>query len=209
MTCVKAGKSRGFSLLELMIVITILLIMSAMATPALVRAVRSYQMESAANQAKNMIMSARSEAMRRNVRICAVFDPTSGENRYGLDLNGPCNDANPTLDPGEPILVTPVTIDWWKGGTPAQPDSFNGLPAGYDAVNTEAPGDYRVTFSPRAVLVRSVGGGPWTTPARVQLFMLRRELGGADVDRILITVTPMGKVKLYRWDFAGNTWRPM
>ncbi len=192
-----------------MIVITILLVMAGIATPGLVRAVRFYQLESTANQAKNMILSARYEAMRRNVRICAVFDATSGENRYGLDLNGPCNNANPTLDPGEPILVSPVAQDWFNGGVPTVPPSYNGLPAGYDAANSEVPVAYRITFSPRAVLVRSVGGGPWTTPARVQLFMLRRAQGGLDVDRILITVTPMGKVKLFRGDFAGNTWRTM
>lgn len=209
MTCVKAHKSRGFTLIELLIVITIVLIMAGMATPALLRAVRFYQLESTSNQVKSMILSARYEAIRRNRRICAVFDPASGENRYGLDLNGPCNNANPTIDPGEPFLVSPITQDWFNGGAPAVPPSYNGLPAGYDAANTEVPVAYRITFSPRAVLVTSVGGGPWTTPARVQIFMLRRAQGGQDWDRILVTVTPMGKVKLYRWDFAGNTWRAM
>jgi hypothetical protein len=41
------------------------------------------------------------------------------------------------------------------------------------------------------------------------MITLRRVSGGADEDRLLITVSPVGRVKLYRWDFAGNRWNEL
>lgn len=207
------NRQRGFSLLEMMIVITLMVIMAAMATPTLIKAIRNYQTESTARQVSNMILSARYEAMRRNRRVCTLFQQVGNEGRFGLDLNGadrdPCDDGSRTLAGNEPFIVTDVTIDWWNNGTPALPPSLAGLPAGYDlAAEANAPPNYSITFSSRGAVVVNAGGA-WNIASTVQMITLRRLSGGADADRLLITVTPVGRIKVYRWDFVGNRWNEM
>jgi prepilin-type N-terminal cleavage/methylation domain-containing protein len=108
------NRQRGFSLLEMMIVITLMIIIAAFATPTLVRTIRNYQMESAARQVSNTILSARYEAMRRNRRVCTLFQRVGNEGRYGLDLNGadrdPCDDGSRALTGTEPYIATNVTL---------------------------------------------------------------------------------------------------
>jgi prepilin-type N-terminal cleavage/methylation domain-containing protein len=207
------NRQRGFSLLEMMIVITLMIIIAAFATPTLVRTIRNYQMESAARQVSNTILSARYEAMRRNRRVCTLFQRVGNEGRYGLDLNGadrdPCDDGSRALTGTEPYIATNVTIDWWNNDTPTLPPIFSGLPPGYDSAGeVTAPANYSVTFSPRGTVVVNAGGS-WNMATTVQMITLRRVSGGADEDRLLITVSPVGRVKLYRWDFAGNRWNEL
>ncbi|MCH7765411.1 MAG: type II secretion system protein [Acidobacteria bacterium] len=66
-------KQRGFTMLELLVVVFIVLIMSAMAVPALFRSIRGYQLEGAARKVANVIVRARFEAVQRNRRICSAF----------------------------------------------------------------------------------------------------------------------------------------
>ena len=55
---------RGFTLLEMLVVVFIVLIMSAMAVPALYRSIRGYQLEGAARKVANMIVRARFDPFR-------------------------------------------------------------------------------------------------------------------------------------------------
>lgn len=203
----------GFTLYELLVVITIILIIAAIATPTLMRTIRNYQMEAAARQVSNMILTARYEAMRRNRRVCTLYQQVGGETRFGLDINGPdkdpCDDAAPTLDANDPFTVTQRTIMWYRNGIPAI-SGQNGLPVAYDEPSeATAPNPrYRITFSPRGT-VAVFGGGAWNLATTVQMIELWRMVGNSDVDRILITVTPMGRTKLYRWDYGGNQWFEM
>lgn len=213
---VSRNSPRGFSLFELLVVVSILLIMGAIATPYLFRAIRNYQMESAGRQIANMILRARYEAMQRNRRVCAVFQRVGNERRYGLDVRGPdnepCNDANPVLDPGapgvagDPFIVTTRLAEWWSNDNPALPP-LTGLPAGYDQIaEATAPPRYRVTFSPRGTVVVDAGGGNWRIATTVQLITLRRALA-VEFDAVLVTVTPVGRIKLYRYRRVGGAFR--
>jgi prepilin-type N-terminal cleavage/methylation domain-containing protein len=208
------NRQRGFSLLELLIVVMLMIIIAAMATPALIGAIRRYQLESTGRQIKNMIMTARYEAIRRNRPICTVLQVVGGESHYGMDLprpgdpdSTPCNNA-PSLAPGDPFVFTPSATLWYDTGTAQPPPTYNGLPAGYTNTSTPppvAPGDYRITFSPRGVVINPATG---LMVPEVQMFAVHRDIPG-QFDAILITITPMGKIKLFRWDIAGNRWQDM
>jgi prepilin-type N-terminal cleavage/methylation domain-containing protein len=203
----------GFTLYELLVVITIMIIIAAMAVPTLMRTIRNYQMEAAARQVSNMIVTARYEAMRRNRRVCTLYEQSGPETRFGLDVNGPdkdpCDDATPTLDAGDRFTVTDRTIMWFRNGIPAI-SSLSGLPTAYDDPSeaTAPTPRYRITFSPRGTVVVNAGGA-WNLATTVQMIELWRMAAGTDVDRILITVTPVGRVKLYRWDYPGSRWLEM
>lgn len=205
MTRPTTSKERGFSLLEMMVVVTIILIMSAFAMPSLLRAIRSYQLESAGRRVGNMILRARYEAMQRNRYVCAFFERTGGEGRYGLDLAGPdsqpCNDAAPTIGATEPYMVTDNIVNWWFNDNPSYPP-LNGLPAGYNStLTTQMPARFRVTFSPRGTVVMPGVGNTWTLASRVTLICLVRNIPN-DFDAVLVTITPVGRIKLYRWRWA-------
>lgn len=204
-------RQRGFSLLEMMVVVTIILIMAAVATPSLVRAIRSYQLESAGRQVGNMVLRARYEALQRNRRVCAAFQRVGPEGRYGLDLTGgdaePCDDAVPALAAGDPYMVTQNIVNWWFNDTPSYPPLI-GLPAGYNSsATTQMPARFRITFSPRGTVVQPAGGGTWTMASRVQLICLVRNVPN-DFDAVLVTITPVGRIKLYRWRW-GVRWEEM
>ncbi len=214
---VSRTSQRGFSLFELLVVVSILLIMGAIASPYLFRAIRNYQMESAGRQIANMILRARYESMQRNRRVCAVFQRVGNERRYGLDLRGPdtepCNDPAPVLDPaapglaGDPFIVTTRLAEWWANNNPMLPP-LNGLPVGYDQpTEATAPPNYRVTFSPRGTVVVDAGGGNWRMATTVQMITLRRAMAGVEFDAVLVTVSPIGRIKLYRYRQVGGVWQ--
>lgn len=212
MVSAKHKLQRGFSLLEMLVVIGIMLILMAIAIPNLMRAIRNYQLESAGRQIGEMILRARYEAMQRNRRVCAAMVRVGNEHRYELDLNGPdaepCNDAVVTANPGEPYFVTAPMVQFYWMDNPFFPP-LNGLPAGYNTFATTAvPANYRVTFSPRGT-VEVWNGANWVTATQVQLICLIRQLPTGEFDAILTTVTPAGRVKIYRWQLNSGQWRPM
>ena len=215
-------KQRGFTMLELLFVVMIVLIMSAIAVPALFRSIRGYQLEGAARKVANMVVRARFEAVQRNRRICSAFLRVGGEARYGLDLVGPdpqpCDDAAVTAlpdpgIPGEPFIVTPGNVQWFNADNPALPP-FAGLPPGFDNVpagSVVVPASYRITFSPRGTVVVPAGGGNWVLSNQVQMIPLIQPVGsnfGNATAGYLITVTPVGKIRLYAWDPGGAQWLP-
>jgi len=206
------SKSRGFSLIELLIVVGIILVLSGIAMPNLFRAIRSYQLESAGRQVGNMILRARYEAMQRNRRVCTVFQRVGAEGRYGLDLTGPdaepCDDPAPTLDANESFMVTNNIVNWFFNDTPNLPP-LTGLPAGYNTVATiEAPPRFRIVFSPRGTVVQPMVGGGWQMATNVQAINLVRNIPN-DYDGVLITVTPVGRIKLYRWRTNTLRWEEL
>jgi Tfp pilus assembly protein FimT len=60
----------GFSMVELAVSMTVLLILTAIAVPSLMRSVRTYQLNDAASRLSDMLKFTRFEAVRRNKQVC-------------------------------------------------------------------------------------------------------------------------------------------
>ncbi len=73
------ANSRGFSTVEMLIVLAVILLIAAFASPMLVRAVRIYQTNSAATQLAGMLKLTRFEAIRNNTKADCRFQ-ASGAN---------------------------------------------------------------------------------------------------------------------------------
>ncbi|MGH9788287.1 MAG: pilus assembly FimT family protein [Candidatus Acidiferrales bacterium] len=204
----QAGQA-GFSLLEMLVVIAILITMMAIAAPSLLRAIASYRLESSARGVSSLIQRTRFEAMRRNRTTCTGFVDLGGEGRYVM--NNACG-VPPTADPNAPTVGTPANIMWYLKSAPQLPPSFKGLPASYDGTTMVAPTDYRIIFSPRGTAMVDDGAGNLVVATRIQAICLlgRRDNDLPDVDdAVLITVTPIGNVKLFRWNRATEFWAPL
>src|SRR5882724_4257047 len=62
-------RSRGFSMVELAVSLSVALILTAVAIPSLMRSIRTYQLNSAAARVSDMLKFTRFEAVRRNTQI--------------------------------------------------------------------------------------------------------------------------------------------
>lgn len=100
----------GFSMLELMVVIGIIAIVSAVAIPALIGWLPGYRLRAAVRDSQSDIQMARLRAIRENASIAMVFD--TGGNSYTIFRDngaGGGNAGNGVQDGGE-VLLKQVAI---------------------------------------------------------------------------------------------------
>jgi type IV fimbrial biogenesis protein FimT len=84
------GKSRatGFSLIELVLVVAIVLVFSGIAIPQIMNTLRVYQVTAAASQVGDAIKFSRFEAIRRNNQMNFLASWSGVRWRVGTDSNG-------------------------------------------------------------------------------------------------------------------------
>jgi prepilin-type N-terminal cleavage/methylation domain-containing protein len=87
---------RGFSLTELMIVISILGVLLAVSSPALSRFAANWRLNGAASTMATHLRAARSTAVNKNIDVVFTFDQDTGEYNFLEDTNG-----NGAADAGE------------------------------------------------------------------------------------------------------------
>jgi len=90
----------GFSLVELLLSLAVLLVLTAVAIPVVVRSLQSYQLNSVASQFAGMLKFTKFEAIRQNTRVgCQIV--RQGSNWFvWVDSNG-----NGIADGAEPQMV--------------------------------------------------------------------------------------------------------
>src|SRR5947209_5914146 len=80
--------SLGFSMIELVVVLVVILITSAITAPSFMRAYQYYQVSNAATSMANVIKYTRYEAIRRNTPINCVIGPAPVGTIAWTDSNG-------------------------------------------------------------------------------------------------------------------------
>jgi Tfp pilus assembly protein FimT len=178
-------QSSGFSIIEILVVLMVAMIMSAMAIGPTLRSIRNYRLNSTASEVANMLQRTRYEAIKRNTAIDCRWKDTA--NTIFIDVN-----KNNAIDSGERVMLMPNDMDIL--GSAPSPNSMNysttpqtrpanGLMARFDARGTvnfgaSAPAVYvvylgfpgRADWGFRAVTLTPTGqtkiwsapqGGPW------------------------------------------------
>jgi len=102
----KIRRSQGFSLLEMVVVVAIILIISAMALPNINNTLRVVQMKSTGTEIAGIFEQARMQAIRVNanngLQVRNYVD-ADGRTRFYLDITAPFNSYNAP----EPVVLLP------------------------------------------------------------------------------------------------------
>src|SRR5437879_2585428 len=198
-TSLQKEMQTGFSALELLVVVAIIVVVGGMVLPGMVQTWYDIQLRSSTAQVTDLMQQARLQAARANISpgIPIRYQVTAGVQQAYADYN-----HNGAWDQGEPIIDLPrisAAADAPSGG--------NGIPTAYiDTFDTTSgtPCDNTCTlaFSPRGLPCNLVGA-VCTTPSAsyfVYYFQDNRPNGWSAV-----LVSKAGRTKTLLWN--GTTWR--
>jgi type IV fimbrial biogenesis protein FimT len=153
------SRSRGFSIVELAVSLAIMLILSAVAIPTMMNALRAYQLNDAAARVSDLLKFTRFEAVRRNTQV-SFWLQANGANNWivGVDSNG-----NGVIDPAErQEVITGFATLLPSGGLPATTPITTAL--GVGTLTTLSGNNGSVTFDARGAIRTGVApGSPLTT----------------------------------------------
>ncbi len=183
-----AENGRGFTLVELMVVIAVIAIMATVATPALLGSLPGLRVNGAARQVLTDLRYTRTLAVEKGAN--AYFDlDAGGTYTLGVDLN----DDGDILDTGETVS----TVD------------LDGATYGYRDITFGT--NYTVPASPPEVVAIGVGTqiqfqprGSADTSGSIYL-MPNKDAGTRDDrNRRVVLSAATGNIRIEKWD--GTTW---
>ena len=200
------SSARGFSMLELVIVIGIMMIVAGIAVEFVQRAAQTMRLEESAINYSNLLQQARLRAVHddKYYTVLTVTNPVNGNMAF-VDIAG-----TGIYVPGEPMMVFPVGV---------APQSFGSGPAlaGLEAaflpnnpgavqtVNTTALGP---SLGSRGLPCTPTGGPLGTCPylsaggipTSYITFLQNTQSGNWEA----VTLTPAGRIRQWRYD--GSNW---
>jgi type II secretory pathway pseudopilin PulG len=137
----------GFSMVELAVSLAVLMILTAVAIPTLMRSFRTYQLNDAASRLADMLKFTRFEAVRRNTRINFLIVPSGNDWLVGTDSNN-----NTTIDATEKqTLINGVVTLLPAAGLPS-PASIIAKLGGTSSLTTLTGSAASVTFDARGAV---------------------------------------------------------
>ncbi len=175
-------KNRGFSLVELLVVIGIILVISALAVPNVARQIRQYRLGSNATLLANFIQRARFEAIKRNTTVSCRLLPVNPITLFVDSDNDSVQDAN------ESLLVLPSDLAFVGGGPPVGTFNLGVVVTPAGAISFDARGAVLGVGSSTSLAILGYGANP--------------EFG-----RKAITVTASGKTKVWSAESGAAAWR--
>ncbi len=141
------SRDLGFSLVELVVALAVVLILSAIALPNFSRAYRIYQLNSSASRLAGLLKMTRFEAIRRNALVdFQIKKPGSDWIAWSDPDRDGIADSFETQDP----IIAPVTL--LPAGGPPSPTAITAALGGA-ALNTLSGSNAAITFDARGAVV--------------------------------------------------------
>ncbi|PYX52599.1 MAG: hypothetical protein DMG76_28915 [Acidobacteria bacterium] len=189
--------NQGFSLIEMMIVIAVMMILGAITAPGLFNTISDINLRYSASNFGGLLQSARIQAVRKNTfyGVNPVALP-SGDAGYYVDI--PKSGAYANGDPLMP-LGTALTVHPGIGsGAPNEGTFVAGLNF---AVN---PGGSAPNFNARGLPCIAAGNACPQTPGQGFVVFLSRSTVTGNVRWGAVAVSPSGRVQVWTSDSNGN-----
>jgi prepilin-type N-terminal cleavage/methylation domain-containing protein len=194
----------GFSLAELLIVVTIILIVAGLSIPSLSRAIDNSRLKGATQTLAAVYQDSRLRATQDDTSYEVLVSPpgiTPAQICIDLDGDGTCS-------PGDPVTTFPAQVKVSNLGVPVPltaaqlnfPVANTESSAMYTQQNTFAPG---VAWNSRGLpCQRSSSSSPCAATAWVQHLQFQRANG--DILYGAVSVSPTGRVKTWIYIPSGN-----
>ncbi len=191
---------RGFSLLELVIVIAISLTIAAIAIPNFLTGYYNIRLKSAATDLSGFMQRARLQAARQNATYPIVYRSVTGADEAFIDLNN-----NGQWDSGEPLLAFSPTVTMATGA----PTGTGGSPTPYVLVGDTAGTTYdnatQLAYSPRGLPCAYILNVCSTPAAGYFVYYLKTQRPGGEISWAGVVVTRAGRTKTVVW--SGTSWQ--
>ena len=179
-------RTRGFSMIELLTVMGIILLVAAFAIPTVMRSINTYRIGGAATDVYNILQRTRYEAIRRNTTITCRGQLVGARWMIWVDMNN-----NGAQDPTEPMALLAGNAQFIDPTTaPSTASMGYGVTRAVDAtgVTFDFRGQVNYGATPPAVLVTYIGA-----PNQPNLGFRA------------ISVTPAGKMTIWKAT-TGSRW---
>lgn len=188
----------GFSMLELVIVVTIILIVAGLVLPNVVQAWYDISLRSGAAQLADLMQRARMQAARSNFIVAIRYQTVSGQQQAYADFN---NNGSLNISAGEPIITLPklTAASGAPSGSGGQPTAYVDP---YDTTSgTPCDNACLLGFSPRG-LPCNLNGGSCTTPSAS--YFVYYFTDGRPSGWVAVLVSKAGRTKVLKWN--GSSW---
>lgn len=190
----------GFSLVELVLSLAVLLVITTLAIPVVVRSLQSYQLNSTASQLAGMLKFAKFDAIRQNTAVSCliVWNSATSSWTVWVDSNG-----NGLADGAEPQMVIAGSNTLLPASSVPGTSAISGTlgPGGSTLAWTVLSGsNATIWYDQRGVVVTSVGGPVIATVSALFLGNPNDPNAGY---RAIITL-PSGAVQVWTASSAGN-----
>jgi prepilin-type N-terminal cleavage/methylation domain-containing protein len=194
----RSHRASGFSMVELLVAVAIILVVSGMAMPHILTAVETVRLRSAANDAASLIQATRMLAVKNNTYYSAGWATVgSGTSSYRI-MYADVKPADGHYNVGEPMVQLPYNVQFDPSGANPAFD-HNALLGLASTPATVAP-----SFNARGLPCSSVSGPPCDTSGGTVYFLYFIRLDGSSGTQwAAVSVTPAGRVRVWTWDGAG------
>jgi prepilin-type N-terminal cleavage/methylation domain-containing protein len=191
-------RMRGFTLLELMVVATLIVIIAAISIPQFIQVWQNAQLRAAAAEVADLTQQARMSAARANATYPIRFRMVGGLQQVYIDLNN-----NSALDANEPYIDLPQSVT----GASGAPNGGGGQPTAYTLVGDSSSGtpfdnSNVIAYSPRGLPCNYSSSVCATPAASYFVFYFRDSRTGMWAG---VLVTKSGRSKVLMWN--GGSWK--
>jgi Tfp pilus assembly protein FimT len=192
------AKINGMGLIDVVLVMTITLVLGAIAIPQFLRITYDTQLRNSAAELADLMQRARMSAARANATYPVRFTTTNNLQQIYIDIN---NSGSP--DTNEPSLTLPSHVV----GASGAPDGTGGNPTAYTLVGDSTSGtpfdnSNLLAYSPRGLPCNYITStSTCATPAASYFVYYLRNDQNKGWSAVLVTKS--GRTKALMWNGAG------